>query len=72
MAREEDAANDGNALKCRWRARKCTAHAWLWKQMAQKRPEKQLWNGATEARDAPNSDGETEQEEQEQAEFVCQ
>ncbi|KAG8339117.1 hypothetical protein TRVL_10056 [Trypanosoma vivax] len=26
-SREEAATNDGNALKCRWRAKKCTGHA---------------------------------------------
>ncbi|KAH8617267.1 hypothetical protein ERJ75_000398500 [Trypanosoma vivax] len=40
--------------------------------MLQKHPEKQLSSGPKEAQDAPNSDGEAGQEEQEQTEFVCQ
>ncbi|KAH8619226.1 putative Zinc finger C2H2 type [Trypanosoma vivax] len=68
--REEDTADDGNTLKCRWCARKYTGHAWLRKHMIQKHPEKQLSRGDTEAQDAPDSDGETGQEEQEQKEFV--
>ncbi|KAG8341668.1 hypothetical protein TRVL_07501 [Trypanosoma vivax] len=72
MAREECAADDGNALKYRWCAKKCAAHAWLRKQMIQKHPAKQLSSGTSEAQDAPDSDGETKQEEQEQTKFVCQ
>nr|CCC48378.1 hypothetical protein, conserved in T. vivax [Trypanosoma vivax Y486] len=71
-SREGDATDDGNALKCRWRAKKYTAHAWLRKQMLQKHPAKQLSSGRKEAQDAPDSDGEAMQEEQEQKEFVCQ
>ncbi|KAH8608365.1 putative Zinc finger C2H2 type [Trypanosoma vivax] len=40
--------------------------------MLQKHPEKQLSRGGEEAQDAPVSDGEAEQEEQQQTEFVCQ
>nr|CCC51704.1 hypothetical protein, conserved in T. vivax [Trypanosoma vivax Y486] len=40
--------------------------------MIQRHPEKRLLRGETEAQDAPDSDGEAEQEEQEQTEFVCQ
>ncbi|KAH8617515.1 hypothetical protein ERJ75_000362800 [Trypanosoma vivax] len=69
--REEDTADDGNALKCPWCAKKYTAHAWLRKHMLQKRPQEQLSSGPKEAQDAPVSDGEAEQEEQEQKEFVC-
>ncbi|KAH8604939.1 putative Reverse transcriptase (RNA dependent DNA polymerase) [Trypanosoma vivax] len=71
-AREEDTPDDGNTLKCPWRVRKDAAHAWLRKHMIQKHPEKQLSSGTLEAQDAPDSDGEAEQEEQEQKEFVCQ
>ncbi|KAH8619591.1 hypothetical protein ERJ75_000135900 [Trypanosoma vivax] len=71
-SREECAADDGNALKCRWCAKKCTGHAWLRKKIIQKRPEKQLSRGAADVQDAPDSDGEAVQEEQEQKEFVCQ
>ncbi|KAH8608802.1 hypothetical protein ERJ75_001258400 [Trypanosoma vivax] len=71
--REEDAADDGNnALACRWCAKRGTAHAWPRKHMLQKHPEKQLSRGGEEAQDALVSDGEAEQEEQEQKEFVCQ
>ncbi|KAH8609673.1 putative RNase H [Trypanosoma vivax] len=70
--REEDTADDGNALKCPWCAKKYTAHAWLRKHMLQKHPEKQLSRGGEEAQDAPVCDGEAEQEEQQQTEFVCQ
>ncbi|KAG8340851.1 hypothetical protein TRVL_08317 [Trypanosoma vivax] len=70
--REEDTPDDGNALKCPWCAEKCTAHAWLRKHMLQKHPEKQLSSGTSEAQDAPESDGEAEQEEREQTKFVCQ
>ncbi|KAH8615671.1 hypothetical protein ERJ75_000560600 [Trypanosoma vivax] len=38
--REEDRADDGNALKCPWCAKKYTAHAWLRKRMLQKHAEK--------------------------------
>ncbi|KAH8616773.1 hypothetical protein ERJ75_000445100 [Trypanosoma vivax] len=69
--REEDTGDDGNALKCPWCAKKYTAHAWLRKHMLQKHPEKQLSSGPKEAQYAPDSDGETAQEEQEQTEFVC-
>ncbi|KAH8607003.1 putative Zinc finger C2H2 type [Trypanosoma vivax] len=69
---EEDTPDDGNMLKCLWCAKKCTAHARLRKHMIQKHPEKQLSRGGTEAQDAPDSDGEAMQEEQEQKEFVCQ
>ncbi|KAH8619578.1 putative Zinc finger C2H2 type [Trypanosoma vivax] len=34
--REDDTADDGNALKCPWCAKKYTAHAWLRKHMLQK------------------------------------
>ncbi|KAG8340131.1 hypothetical protein TRVL_09042 [Trypanosoma vivax] len=71
-AREEDTPDDGNALKCPWRAKKCTAHAWLRKHMLQKHPEKQLSRGDAEAQAAPVSDGEEGQEEQQKKEFVCQ
>ncbi|CCD21262.1 hypothetical protein, conserved [Trypanosoma vivax Y486] len=71
-AREEDAVDDGNALRCPWCAKKCTAHAWLRKKMLQKHPAKQLSSGRKEAQDAPDSDGDAEQEEREQAAFVCQ
>ncbi|KAG8343663.1 hypothetical protein TRVL_05515 [Trypanosoma vivax] len=71
-AREEDTPDDGNTLKCPWYAKKYTAHAWLRKHMVQKHPEKQLSRADTEAQDAPDSDGEAEQEGQEQKEFVCQ
>ncbi|CCD19852.1 retrotransposon hot spot protein, putative, partial [Trypanosoma vivax Y486] len=70
--REEDTADDGNALKCPWCAKKYTAHAWLRKHMLQKHPEKQLSRGGEEAQDGLVSDGEAEQEEQQQTEFVCQ
>ncbi|KAH8619890.1 hypothetical protein ERJ75_000127200 [Trypanosoma vivax] len=70
--REEDTADDGNALKCPRCAKKYAAHAWLRKHMLQKHTEKQLSRGGEEAQDAPVSDGEAEQEEQEQKEFVCQ
>ncbi|KAH8607120.1 hypothetical protein ERJ75_001460000 [Trypanosoma vivax] len=69
---EEDTAEDGNALKCPWCAKKYAAHAWLRKHMLQKHPEKQLSRGGEEAQDALVSDGEAEQEEQQQTEFVCQ
>ncbi|CCD20271.1 putative RNase H [Trypanosoma vivax] len=72
MAREEDAADEGSTLKCPWCAKKCAAHAWLRKHMIQKHPEKQLSSGPKETQDAPVSDGEAEQEEHEQTEFVCQ
>ncbi|KAH8605821.1 hypothetical protein ERJ75_001582600 [Trypanosoma vivax] len=71
-AREEDTPDDGNTLKCTWCAKKYAVHAWLRKHMIQKHPEKQLSSGTSEAQDTPDSDGETEQEEQEQKEFVCQ
>ncbi|KAG8338783.1 hypothetical protein TRVL_10390 [Trypanosoma vivax] len=71
-ARGEDAADDGNTLKCPWCARKYKAHAWLRKHVIQKHPEKQLLSGAADVQDAPDSDGEAEQGEQEQKEFVCQ
>ncbi|CCD21030.1 hypothetical protein, conserved in T. vivax [Trypanosoma vivax Y486] len=71
-AREEDTPNGGNALKCHWCAKKCAPHAWLWRHMLQKHPEKQLSRGCEEAQDALVSDGEAEQEEQEQTEFACQ
>ncbi|CCD18584.1 putative Reverse transcriptase (RNA dependent DNA polymerase) RNase H [Trypanosoma vivax] len=70
--REEDTADDGNALKCPWCAKKYTAHAWLRKRLLQKNQEKQLSSGPKEAKDARVSDGEAEQEEQQQTEFVCQ
>ncbi|CCD18690.1 hypothetical protein, conserved [Trypanosoma vivax Y486] len=70
--REEDAADVGNALEYLWHARKYTARAWLRKHMLQKHPEKHLSRGGEEAQDAPVSDGEAGQEEQEQREFVCQ
>ncbi|KAH8617838.1 hypothetical protein ERJ75_000339400 [Trypanosoma vivax] len=70
--REEDTADDGNALKCPWCAKKYTAHEWLRKHMVQKHTEKQLSRGGEEAQDALVSDGEAEKEEQEQTEFVCQ
>ncbi|KAH8616770.1 hypothetical protein ERJ75_000446900 [Trypanosoma vivax] len=70
--REEDTADDGNALKCPWCAKKYTAHAWLRKHMVQKHQEKQLSRGDAEAQEASVSDGEAAQEEQEQKEFVCQ
>ncbi|KAG8342340.1 hypothetical protein TRVL_06832 [Trypanosoma vivax] len=44
-AREEDTSDDGNALKCPWRAKKYAAHAWLRKHMLQQHPEKQLSSG---------------------------
>ncbi|KAH8608339.1 hypothetical protein ERJ75_001339000 [Trypanosoma vivax] len=69
-AREEDTPDDGNALKCRWRAKQYAAHAWPQKRMIQKRPEKQLLSGAADVQDAPDSEGEAEQEEQEQKEFA--
>ncbi|KAG8341708.1 hypothetical protein TRVL_07460 [Trypanosoma vivax] len=69
--REEDTAEDGNALKCPWCAKNYTAHAWLRKHMLQKHPEKQLSSDPKEAQDTPNKDGEAEQEEKQQ-EFVCQ
>ncbi|KAH8603496.1 hypothetical protein ERJ75_001816700 [Trypanosoma vivax] len=69
---EEDTAEDGNALKCPWCAKKYAAHAWLRKHMLQKHPEKQLSRGGEEAQDALVSDGEAVQEEQQQTEFVCQ
>ncbi|KAG8343645.1 hypothetical protein TRVL_05531 [Trypanosoma vivax] len=56
--REEDVTADGNALKCPWCARKCTAHAWLRRNMLQKHPEAQLSRGGEEAQDALVSDGE--------------
>ncbi|KAH8607623.1 hypothetical protein ERJ75_001392300 [Trypanosoma vivax] len=71
-AREEDVTDDGNALKCPWRAKNCAAYAWLRKQMMPKHPEKRLSSGTSEAQDAPVSDGEAKQEEHEQTEFVCQ
>ncbi|KAH8619870.1 hypothetical protein ERJ75_000122000 [Trypanosoma vivax] len=64
-AREEDATDDGNTLKCPWRAKKYAAHAWLRKHMVQKHPEKQLLSGTAEAEDTLGSDGEAVQEEQE-------
>ncbi|KAG8340595.1 hypothetical protein TRVL_08573 [Trypanosoma vivax] len=70
--REEDTPDDGNTLKCPWCAKKSTARAWLRKHMLQKHPAKQLSRGGEEAQDAPVSDGEAEQEEHEQTEFVCQ
>ncbi|KAH8610354.1 hypothetical protein ERJ75_001106900 [Trypanosoma vivax] len=70
--REEDTADDGNALKCPWCAKKCTAHAWLRKRMLQQHPEKQLSRGGEEAQDALVSDGEAEEEEREKTELVCQ
>ncbi|CCD20087.1 hypothetical protein, conserved, partial [Trypanosoma vivax Y486] len=70
--REEDTAADGNALMCPWCAKKCAAHAWLRKHMLQKRPEKQLSRGGEGAPDALVSDGEAEQEDKQQTEFVCQ
>ncbi|KAG8341907.1 hypothetical protein TRVL_07262 [Trypanosoma vivax] len=70
--REEDTADDGNAIKCPWCAKKDTVHAWLRKHTLQKHPEKQLSSGDAEGQDAPDRDGETRQEEQEQTEFVCQ
>ncbi|KAG8342400.1 hypothetical protein TRVL_06773 [Trypanosoma vivax] len=70
--REEDATDDGNALKCPWCAKKWAGHAWLRKHMVKKHAEKQLWSGTTEAEDTPNSDDEAKQEEHEQTEFVCQ
>ncbi|KAG8340900.1 hypothetical protein TRVL_08275 [Trypanosoma vivax] len=69
--REGDTTDDGNALKCPWCAKKCTAHAWLRKRMLQKHPEKQLLSGAAQVQDVPDSDGEAVQEKQKQ-EFVCQ
>ncbi|KAG8344378.1 reverse transcriptase (RNA-dependent DNA polymerase) [Trypanosoma vivax] len=60
-----------HALKCPRCARNCEAHAWPRKHMAQKHPEKQLSSGPKEAQDAPDSDGEAEQEEHEQTEFAC-
>ncbi|KAH8620295.1 hypothetical protein ERJ75_000087600 [Trypanosoma vivax] len=72
MARDEDAPDDRSTLMCPWCAKKCAAHAWLRKQMIQKHPAKQLSSGTSEAQDAPDSDGETKQEEQEQTKFVCQ
>ncbi|KAH8610210.1 hypothetical protein ERJ75_001124600 [Trypanosoma vivax] len=71
-SRKEDTADDGNALGCPWCAKKYAAHEWLRKHMLQKHPEKQLSRGGEEAQDAPVRDGEAEQEEQEQTEFVCQ
>ncbi|KAG8343716.1 hypothetical protein TRVL_05455 [Trypanosoma vivax] len=53
-------------------ARKRIAHAWLRRYMLQKHHEKQLSRGGEEAQDALVSDGEAEQEEQQQTEFVCQ
>ncbi|KAG8339359.1 hypothetical protein ERJ75_001043000 [Trypanosoma vivax] len=70
--REEDTADDGNTLECPWRAKKYTAHAWLREHMLQKHPTKQLLRGPKEAQNAPDSEGEAVQEEQEQTEFVCQ
>ncbi|CCD19515.1 reverse transcriptase (RNA-dependent DNA polymerase), partial [Trypanosoma vivax Y486] len=70
--RKEDTPDDGNTLKCPWRARKYVAHAWLRKHMLQKHPEKQLSRGGEEAQDAPGIDGEAWQEELELKEFVCQ
>ncbi|KAH8616435.1 hypothetical protein ERJ75_000476700 [Trypanosoma vivax] len=70
--REEDTPDDGNKLKCPWCANKYVAHAWPRKHVLQKHPEKQLSRGAAEPQDAPDSDGEAGQEEQEQKEFVCQ
>ncbi|KAH8608738.1 hypothetical protein ERJ75_001272700 [Trypanosoma vivax] len=70
--REEDTADEGNTLKCPWCAKQYAAHAWLRKHMTQKHPEKHLSRGDAEAQDAPDSDGEAMQEEQEQTEFVCQ
>ncbi|KAH8608928.1 hypothetical protein ERJ75_001238800 [Trypanosoma vivax] len=40
--------------------------------MVQKHPEKQLSSGAAKVQDAPDSDGEAEQEDKQQKEFVCQ
>ncbi|KAH8619479.1 hypothetical protein ERJ75_000170500 [Trypanosoma vivax] len=71
-SRKEDMADDGNALKCRWWAKKYAAHSWLRKRMLQKHPEKQLSRGAKGSQDAPDSDGEAGQEEHEKAAFVCQ
>ncbi|KAH8609747.1 hypothetical protein ERJ75_001174200 [Trypanosoma vivax] len=70
--REEDATDDGNAIKCPWCARKNAAHAWLRRHMTQKHPEKQLSSGPNGAQDAPESDGYAAQEEQEEKQFVCQ
>ncbi|KAG8344806.1 reverse transcriptase (RNA-dependent DNA polymerase) [Trypanosoma vivax] len=70
--REEDTKDDGDTLKFPQCAKKHAAHAWLQKRMLQKRPEKQISSGPKEAQDAPDSDGEAEQEEHEQTEFVCQ
>ncbi|CCD18344.1 reverse transcriptase (RNA-dependent DNA polymerase), partial [Trypanosoma vivax Y486] len=70
--KDKDTADDGNTLQCPWCAKTYTAHAWLRKHMLQKHPEKQLSRGGEEAQDALVSDGETEQEEQQQTEFVCQ
>ncbi|KAH8616267.1 hypothetical protein ERJ75_000491500 [Trypanosoma vivax] len=70
--REENTADDGNALKCPRCAKKYTAHAWLRKHMLQKRPERQLSRGGAAGQDALVSDGEAEQEEQQHTEFVCQ
>ncbi|KAH8608934.1 hypothetical protein ERJ75_001268500 [Trypanosoma vivax] len=72
MTREEDTPDDGKMLKCPWSAKKYTAHAWMRKHMMQKRQEKQPLSGTTEAQDAPDSDGEAEQEEQQQKVFICQ
>ncbi|KAH8619459.1 hypothetical protein ERJ75_000158100 [Trypanosoma vivax] len=73
-AREEDVTADGNALEYRWRARKCTAHAWLRQHIIQKHQKKKLSRGAAEAQDAPDNDGdgEAEQEGQKEREFECQ
>ncbi|CCD21130.1 reverse transcriptase (RNA-dependent DNA polymerase), partial [Trypanosoma vivax Y486] len=69
--REENETEGGNTLKCPWCAKKYVAHTWLRKHMVQKHPEKQLSSGPKGAQDAPVSDGEAEQEEHEQTEFVC-
>ncbi|KAH8615391.1 hypothetical protein ERJ75_000591000 [Trypanosoma vivax] len=70
--REDDTADDGNALKCPWCAKNIQRTRGLRKHMLQKHPEKQLSRGGEEAQDALVSDGEAEQEEQQQTEFVCQ
>ncbi|KAH8616107.1 hypothetical protein ERJ75_000516300 [Trypanosoma vivax] len=69
---EGDTPDDGDAFRCRWRAKKYAAHAWLRKHMLQKHPEKQLLIGSTEVQDALDSDGKAGQEEQEKKEFACQ
>ncbi|KAH8616245.1 hypothetical protein ERJ75_000499000 [Trypanosoma vivax] len=70
--REEDTDDDGNALKCPWRAKPYTVHACVRRGMIRKHPEKQLWNGPTKAHNAPVSNGEPGQEELGQTESVCQ